>query len=312
MRRTWIGTIGGIAGTALAMNVSALGAEPTTGDADAKAEDRPAPVAVVELFTSEGCSSCPPAEELVAELSREAKAGVFLLAFHVDYWNYLGHADRFSTPAHSRRQRDYAKAWKSERVYTPQMVVNGTSEFVGSDGERARREIALALRRPSDVGVTIDAADAPTDEAKGKDATTPDAKAGEGAKKTDAANDDQTKKGIKEPRRASGKRTLGVSFTLRAAEAGMIANVALVENGLVTKVTRGENAGRTLKHERVVRSFASVTLGKEATARASLDVPSDVALERASVVVYVQDRGTMRVLGAAAAGTGSRSAPNPP
>src|SRR4051812_37227565 len=89
-------------------------------------------IAVVELFTSEGCSSCPPADELLSRLvASAAKDGrrVYPIAFHVDYWNSLGHPDPFSAKAYSERQRAYAAAMRSKQVYTPQMIVNGINEF---------------------------------------------------------------------------------------------------------------------------------------------------------------------------------------
>ena len=116
-----------------------------------------APFAVVELFTSEGCSSCPPADRLLARLVEEAESNgerVFLLSFHVDYWNDLGWADPYSDPAFSDRQRDYARALE-ERTYTPQMIVNGQTVFVGSNEARARRAIASALRRPAAASLSL-------------------------------------------------------------------------------------------------------------------------------------------------------------
>src|SRR5205814_7335649 len=97
----------------------------------------PAPV-VVELFTSEGCSSCPPADALLDKLARDP--GVNALELHVDYWNDLGWADPFSDAAFSARQASYG----ASRVYTPQMIVGGGEDFVGSDTKRARAAIARA------------------------------------------------------------------------------------------------------------------------------------------------------------------------
>lgn len=116
--------------------------------------------AVIELFTSEGCSSCPPADRLLAELAEDAmKRGqhIFPLAFHVDYWNHLGWTDPFSLPAYSKRQQQYARALGSDRLYTPQMVVNGTEEFVGSDRARARKAVDSVLSRPARVSLTVQA-----------------------------------------------------------------------------------------------------------------------------------------------------------
>src|SRR5476651_2422634 len=90
--------------------------------------------AVVELFTSEGCSSCPPADEAIAKLQKESNGKpVYILAFHVDYWNRLGWKDVFSNADYSERQNEYAKYLRLESVYTPQVVVNGKKEFVGSE-----------------------------------------------------------------------------------------------------------------------------------------------------------------------------------
>jgi hypothetical protein len=88
---------------------------------------------VVELFTSEGCSSCPPADKLVAAAQNEFKDNSIVLSYHVDYWDRLGWKDPFSKSAYSQRQRQYAEHLNLESVYTPQIVVNGTTEFVGSN-----------------------------------------------------------------------------------------------------------------------------------------------------------------------------------
>lgn len=88
------------------------------------------PRAVVELFTSQGCSSCPPADEILTELS--ASSDVLALAYHVDYWDYIGWKDTFAMAEFSDYQRAYAQWWKKDRIYTPQMVVNGQMGIVGS------------------------------------------------------------------------------------------------------------------------------------------------------------------------------------
>src|ERR1700679_1178000 len=103
------------------------------------AADRPVPV-IVELFTSEGCSSCPAADSLLARLEQAEPvpgAPVGAIEEHVDYWNQLGWTDPFSSPQFRARQNDYAVAFHANNIYTPQMVVNGQTEFVGSDMTRA-------------------------------------------------------------------------------------------------------------------------------------------------------------------------------
>jgi hypothetical protein len=114
--------------------------------------------AVVELFTSEGCSSCPPADQVLAELADDAKKTgrrIFPLAFHVDYWNYLGWKDPYSLPASSERQEQYGAALRVGQSYTPQMIVNGKTEFVGSDRRRARKAVDAALALPAQAVVTL-------------------------------------------------------------------------------------------------------------------------------------------------------------
>lgn len=94
------------------------------------------PVAVIELFTSQGCSSCPPADVLLSKTITDAKENgkkIFAISFHVDYWNRLGWTDPFSDKKYSDRQSAYADQLNPGQVYTPQMVVNGEKEFVGSD-----------------------------------------------------------------------------------------------------------------------------------------------------------------------------------
>lgn len=103
--------------------------------------------AVVELFTSEGCSSCPPADAVVARLEKEsAGKPIYILAYHVDYWNNGSWKDAFSDAAYSARQRDYSRYLKAE-VYTPQIVVNGKTEFVGSEEGTLHKAIASALQK---------------------------------------------------------------------------------------------------------------------------------------------------------------------
>ncbi len=109
--------------------------------------------AVVELFTSQGCSSCPPADRLLNDFATAYKdQPVYLLSFHVDYWDYLGWKDPFSDQAWSDRQRRYAQAFRSSRIYTPQMIVNGNDEFVGSRRQQAKSSIERSLKKSIPAG----------------------------------------------------------------------------------------------------------------------------------------------------------------
>jgi hypothetical protein len=112
-------------------------------------------VAVVELFTSEGCSSCPPADAVLADLAGAEARGVFALAFHVDYWDGLGWPDRFALPQSAARQREYARAFGGEGMYTPQMVVDGADEFTGNSRDHADSAVARALARPAGAQLSV-------------------------------------------------------------------------------------------------------------------------------------------------------------
>ena len=107
-------------------------------------ETKSKPAVLVELFTSEGCSSCPPADRVLAQLEKEQSndAEIITLALHVDYWNYLGWRDEFSSAAFSQRQNGYAERFKIDSIYTPQMIVDGQTEFVGSNLAMARKAIS--------------------------------------------------------------------------------------------------------------------------------------------------------------------------
>jgi hypothetical protein len=130
------------------------------GAATANASSRPA---VVELFTSQGCSSCPPADTYIGELSQ--RRDVLALTFHVDYWDDLGWRDRFGLPEAVERQRAYAKVLRLASVYTPQVVIDGQDNFVGSDlksigraltGNRSGVDVALSVR-DGEVLIDLDA-----------------------------------------------------------------------------------------------------------------------------------------------------------
>lgn len=111
--------------------------------------------AVIELFTSEGCSSCPPADALLSRIQNESKdMPVYILAYHVDYWNRLGWRDAFSSAAYSKRQADYAR-WLHATLYTPQLVVNGSKEFVGSDENLLRNTIQTEILKERTCDVKL-------------------------------------------------------------------------------------------------------------------------------------------------------------
>jgi len=114
------------------------------------AADRPV---VVELFTSQGCSSCPPADRFFEQLA--ARDDVLALSLHVDYWDYIGWEDTFGRPAHTARQRGYAAAAGRKMVYTPQMIVNGADHLVGSRYRDVTDVIDEHLAQPGDNGLQL-------------------------------------------------------------------------------------------------------------------------------------------------------------
>lgn len=210
--------------------------------------------AVLELFTSEGCSSCPPADRLLRDLiedSQEKDLDIYALSFHVDYWNRLGWKDPYSSSAYSERQRNYARSLQSN-VYTPQLIVNGTEEFVGSNRAKAAMAIKQALNSPQkEIDIDFDA------------------------------------------------KLLGNSLSYSYKSKGKIApsllNIALVESGLSQEVSRGENRGRVLKHDNVVRTFETTELDAM-MGRGILSIPKDMDLKKARIIFYVQDKGTKEIV----------------
>ncbi|MGI8952669.1 MAG: DUF1223 domain-containing protein [Chitinophagaceae bacterium] len=117
--------------------------------------------AVIELFTSEGCSSCPPADNAVANLLTEYKRNVYILGYHVDYWNRLGWKDIYSDAAYSSRQTKYSEIFKMSSVYTPQIVVNGKEQFVGSDEVKLHNSIDRELKEmpTENLGISSESKD---------------------------------------------------------------------------------------------------------------------------------------------------------
>ncbi|KUJ53394.1 DUF1223 domain-containing protein [Chryseobacterium sp. JAH] len=113
--------------------------------------------AVLELFTSEGCSSCPPADQLLGEIEKQYKnQHLYILSYHVDYWNNLGWKDKFSSAENSKRQLHYSQTLQTQ-IYTPQLVINGKKEFVGSDRYAVEKAIQKALLTSSNSKIDLSA-----------------------------------------------------------------------------------------------------------------------------------------------------------
>jgi hypothetical protein len=241
-----------------------------TEDGPERAPSQSANPVVVELFTSEGCSDCPPADRLLAHLQRTQPvpgAEIIALEEHVDYWNDLGWADPFSSSQFSDRQGDYARSFRISSPYTPQMIVDGTAQFVGSYEREALSSIAKALRDPK---ATVELEQIP------------DSKA------------------------ASETARLRVRLgPLAGWNAGDPADVllAITEDDLSSNVTRGENAGDQLDHRAVVRELrvlGRVDSAGSFAAEPDVNLAKDWKRENLRAVVFVQARASRHVLGAAA------------
>jgi hypothetical protein len=228
---------------------------------------------VVELFTSEGCSSCPPADEVLSKLDKsQSIQGIEVIALgeHVDYWNKLGWIDPYSSAEFSTRQSHYADAFGQESVYTPQMIVDGRDEFVGADWNKARAAITRAAHLPK-AKVELLA----------------------------ASSSNETDKDLK----------LSIHINdIPHITAGDTADVllAITESNLRSEVSRGENAGRYLRHTAVVRSLSvlgNVSAGQQGfEAESTANINVGWQRDNLRAVVLVQERRTRRVLGAAALG----------
>jgi hypothetical protein len=221
----------------------------------------PTPV-LVELFTSEGCSSCPPADALLAKLVREqpiASAQIVALSLHVDYWDHQGWKDPFSSKALTLRQQAYSRIFGEDRLYTPQMVVDGREEFTGSDEAAARRVVTGAAARPH-LPIRLDA------------------------------------------RLSGATVRLSIDLPAAPADAEPIdVMIAITEDDLTSIVRRGENGGRTLTHVAVVRKLESLGSLERETFVADGQMTLDRAWKAPKVraVAWLQGRKTRHVYGTA-------------
>ncbi len=177
------------------------------------------PFAVIELFTSQGCSSCPAADQLLNDIltsDTNQSLDIYALSFHVDYWNRLGWTDTYSNPLYSERQNSYTEHWGQNSVYTPQMIVNGEHQFTGSDKNALKKALDSAgLLKPEKIFKTI----------RAKQSVTGD---------------------------------IEVNFQLYATAEASEIRFVLISRKTTTTVKRGENSGRKLVSSNVVRQFISV------------------------------------------------------
>ena len=216
---------------------------------------------VVELFTSEGCSSCPPADELLGHLRQELSAKniqVIPLGFHVDYWNSLGWKDRFSSAEFTQRQEQYTHALKVDGPYTPEMVVDGAVEFVGNDSGQAQRTVRQQASELETAQVKI----APT---------------------------------------GADQLTIQVKGPTAPSNGNALVMLAITEDNLSTQVGSGENGGRTLHHAAVVRELREVGTLKNGALEANVPLKLEKDWKRNDLraIVFVQQGPSGKIEGAA-------------
>lgn len=213
-------------------------------------------IALLELYTSEGCSSCPPADRWLSELAsqRSTAERVLPLAFHVDYWDYIGWKDRFAQPLFSTRQREMARLNHSTLVYTPQVTVNG-KDFRGWDTDSFARAINEVNRLPPNAQMTLALMSAKPED------------------------------------------TLITANAM--ARNGTALFVAVYQNDLYSEIKAGENQGRRLHHDNVVREwFGPFLIGQSGkiTWKEVIRFKSEWVASKMGVVAFVQDQATGEIL----------------
>lgn len=218
-------------------------------------------VPLLELYTSEGCSSCPPADKWLSDLRPDIKK-IVPLAFHVDYWDYIGWKDKFSKAEHSVRQRKTAAFAGAGFVYTPQFILSGR-DFKGSDTSRINQAITANQKLASRANLSLKF----------------------------VKLDDFTK--------ANGEIT--IQATAKAVNPADIKNadvfVAIYENKLVSQVNAGENNGRELKHDYVVRNlFGAFQLSNQNEFSKNFSLNPEWKDRQAGVVIFVQDNRNGEIL----------------
>jgi hypothetical protein len=228
----------------------------------------PCPV-VVELFTSQGCSSCPSADAVLGRLAE--RGDVITLALHVDYWDNLGWADPYSQRAFTERQLRYAQVFGLRSIYTPQAVLNGRAECVGSDARRVAGYIEQEASRAPTGSLQLSAS-------LGSDHRAP--------------------------------ITIDVS-TSGVAGARLAVVFGVYERGLENHVPRGENAGRTLDAGFAVRSLVALPLSEATARSFEIALEAGWSPASLGVAAFVQDLDSMAIGPAAAVSLAAAGASGP-
>ncbi len=223
----------------------------TLNAAECRVESGKNRVALLELYTSEGCSSCPPADKWLSQLTKQdiGTDKLIPLSLHVDYWNYIGWKDPYSAAAYTQRQRQVAQRNRLRSIYTPQMVFNGR-DYRDWRGENIKQLLDEVNSWPAAAKITVNW----------------------------------------QPRSNKNITATITSELLDKTDASSTLFVALYENNLVSNVTAGENDGRTLQHDYVVRKmFAISFLGeKNLSKQVTMQIQSDWNKNNLGIAVFVQ------------------------
>jgi hypothetical protein len=231
--------------------------------------DKPSQPVVVELFTSEGCSSCPPADALLLKLETSqsvAGANVIAIEEHVDYWNHDGWIDPYSSADWTQRQIDYVTHFKDKEPYTPQQIIDGQVELIGGQEDKTAQAVAQAVAQPK-TEVTLATAN---------------------------SSSDGTQLNVR-----IGKLTGGTDRD--SAEVWL----AITESGLTSSVDAGENAGKNLRHASVLRSLHKIGVANAKNDSAfessqKVKFKSSWNRQHLQLAVFIQEKKSMKILGAAA------------
>ncbi len=212
---------------------------------------------VVELFTSQGCYSCPPADALLGKLAEHPS--VLALSFHVDYWDYIGWKDVFASPEYTKRQREYARELSLRYVYTPQMIIDGNADVVGSKQSQVVEAIETASRQGERVAVRY----------------------------------------IAEPSHSSlNSGTVVIDSGAPPVDGDATVWLAIFDDEHKVDIASGENAGKQLSYHNVVRELRKIGSwnGERLEIKLDLDIAQEQG--RDGCAILVQEHGSGRILGA--------------
>ncbi|MFA8449552.1 MAG: DUF1223 domain-containing protein [Bacteroidales bacterium] len=212
-------------------------------------------IVILELFSSQGCSSCPKADYLLTNIQEKAihlNENIMYLNFHVDYWNYLGWVDPFSKYEFTQRQHWYNQAFKLNSIYTPQLIINGNFQIIGSLKQKIETEIQNRLKQPLKVQL--------------KDIV------------THFSND-----------------SISISGSLIGINDEQLLNIAVLQKSAVTEIKSGENKGLKLNNTNIVRAFKTINIQNNNVFNIKINKPDKLSEEQIRVVLYAQNKNTLEV-----------------